>query len=136
MATTAFVWTLSKSATFEASHRLPLHSGKCRRLHGHSWKVVVEVGSNELGQHGSSTDMAVDFGDVGAPLKALVEDSLDHYHLNGGPDGPSTGLANPTSERVARWIFDKLEPVYEALGVTLTAVTVEETCTSRARYEP
>lgn len=124
-------FTLTKRATFEASHRLPRHDGKCRRLHGHSWAVEVEVRSRVLQDRGAKTGMAADFGDISAPLKALIEKSLDHWHLN-----KSTGLASPTSEVLAIWIFNRLKNDYFKLGVTLAAVTVEETCTSRARYEP
>ncbi|MES2341682.1 MAG: 6-carboxytetrahydropterin synthase QueD [Pseudomonadota bacterium] len=126
-----FVYTLTKSATFEAAHRLPAHDGKCARLHGHSWRILVEVGADALHAEGPKAGMAADFGDVGRPLKALVEESLDHWHLN-----ESTGLDNPTSEAIAEWAYHRLADAYERLDVTLVAVTVEETCTSRARYEP
>jgi 6-pyruvoyltetrahydropterin/6-carboxytetrahydropterin synthase len=122
---------LTKRATFEASHLLPHHDGKCRRLHGHSWKVEVEVECLGLHLSGPKSGMGADFGDISDPLKALVEARLDHYHLN-----DSTGLEDPTSERLCVWIFDRLAPEYERLGVTLSAVTIEETCTSRARFEP
>ncbi len=128
---TGFVYTLSKSATFEASHRLPRHGGKCSRLHGHSWKATVEVGADELQADGFQAGMAVDFYIVGNVLKTLVEEKLDHWHLN-----DTTGLADPTSENLARWIYDNLKPIYQQLGVTLAAVTVDETCTSRVRYQP
>lgn len=122
---------LSKRATFEASHRLPHHDGKCARLHGHSWRVEVEVTGETPHLAGPKAGMVADFGDISAPLKALVEASLDHYHLN-----DSTGLEDPTSECLCVWIYDHLVVEYHALGVTLSAVTVEETCTSRARFEP
>jgi 6-pyruvoyltetrahydropterin/6-carboxytetrahydropterin synthase len=124
------MYILTKRARFEAAHQLPNHDGKCARLHGHSWQVEVEVLSPTLHVQGPKAGMAVDFGDVSAPLKAVVESHLDHYHLN-----DTTGLENPTSELLALWLYERLVSVYKELGVTLSAVTVEETCTSRARYE-
>jgi 6-pyruvoyltetrahydropterin/6-carboxytetrahydropterin synthase len=120
-------WRLYKSATFEAAHMLPLHSGKCSRLHGHSFRVWVEVTGEHLHVDGPSTDMVHDFYDIGTPLKRLVEERLDHYYLN-----ETTGLANPTSETIARWIYQQLQPDVPGLS----AVTVDETCTSRCEYRP
>ena len=85
---------------------------------------------------GSETDMVMDFGIVGEITKTLIDDKLDHYHLN-----DTTGLANPTSEALAEWIFRQIEHFIpeNAEGASvprLTAVTVEETCTSRACYRP
>lgn len=120
-------WTLTKSVTFEASHRLPNHDGKCARLHGHSWRVTVEVRGSALQGTGAQAGMLVDFYRIGDPLKRLVEGHLDHYHLN-----DTTGLENPTSEELARWIYDRLA----ADVPLLSAVMVDETCTSRAEYRP
>lgn len=120
-------WTLTKTARFEASHRLPRHDGKCSRLHGHSWQVKVEARGGALMGDGPKSGMLVDYADLGGPLKALVEASLDHYHLN-----DSTGLENPTSEALAQWVYERLKPQIPEL----TAVSVEETCTSCAEYRP
>ena len=120
-------WTLTKTARFEASHVLPHHDGKCARLHGHSWTVAIEVRAESLQGGGPQVGMVLDYAAISRPLRRLVERSLDHYHLN-----DSTGLENPTSEALAVWIFGQLY-----LDVPLLrAVTIEETCTSRCRYEP
>lgn len=121
------LFKLTKRARFEASHVLPSHDGKCSRLHGHSWSVEVEVAGDMLYGGGPQIGMLHDFGRIGEPLKKLVEGRLDHYHLN-----DSTGLANPTSEELAVWIFNQLRGSIPEL----TAVVVEETCTSRAEYRP
>lgn len=121
------MFTLTKRARFEASHQLPAHDGKCRRLHGHSWYVTVEVSGDTLHASGPKAGMLVDFYDLSRPLDRLIEESLDHYHLN-----DSTGLENPTSESLAKWIWDRLAS--EVRG--LSAVIVEETCTSSCRYSP
>lgn len=121
------MFTLTKTFRFEASHQLPRHSGKCARLHGHSWTMKVEVRGERLHDSGSSSGMLMDYGDISAIVKPLVEDYLDHWHLN-----DSTGLQNPTSEELARWIFNRLAGSLPGL----TAVLVEETCTSSCEYRP
>ncbi len=124
------MFTLSKSFRFEASHILPRHKGKCGRLHGHSWQGAILVTGSDLKEEGSSSGMLVDYGDLSAILKPLVEERLDHYHLN-----ESLGLTNPTSEEVARWVYDAVAPQIPK-GLILTAVQIEETCTSKAVYSP
>lgn len=114
---------LSKEFTFEAAHRLPNlpPEHKCSRLHGHSYKVKVEVSGpvqEELG-------WVIDFGDIKSAWKGLDE-SLDHRYLNEIP-----GLENPTSEVLAMWIWDRLEGRLPGL---LSGVTVQETCTSGCTY--
>jgi 6-pyruvoyltetrahydropterin/6-carboxytetrahydropterin synthase len=122
------MWTLSKKFTFEASHQLPKHNGKCARLHGHSWVGWIHVEGNRLGEaNGSTAGMLIDYGTLSALIKPIVEEHLDHYHLN-----DSLGLANPTSEEIARWLYNRLKPVLPML----VAVEIEETCTSKCRYQP
>lgn len=120
-------WELAKDFTFEAAHQLPNHSGKCARLHGHSWKLTVYVEGDRLFNNGSPAGMVQDFGDVSAVVKPLLESHLDHYFLN-----ETTGLENPTSEELARWIYERIAS--ELPG--LTAVEIAETCTCRCRYTP
>src|SRR5262245_24784995 len=67
---------LMKEFTFEASHRLPRHKGKCARLHGHSWKFRIYC-EGKIDPH---THMVVDFYDMGQVGKKIVE-LLDHKHL-------------------------------------------------------
>lgn len=108
--------------TFEAAHRLPNvpEGHKCARLHGHSYKVIVHVEAPvdpELG-------WVMDFGDLKKAFKPL-EAKLDHYYLN-----DIEGLENPTSEVLARWIWERLKPTLP----DLSALTVRETCTSGCTY--
>jgi 6-pyruvoyltetrahydropterin/6-carboxytetrahydropterin synthase len=108
--------------TFEAAHRLPYvpEGHKCARLHGHSYRVEVRVG----GEVGSESGWVVDFAEISTafePLHAV----LDHHYLNDVP-----GLENPTSEILAKWIWDRLAP---SLG-GLREVIVRETCTSGCSY--
>ncbi len=119
-------WTIYKEFRFEAAHRLPHHDGKCTRLHGHSWLGRVYVRGKELIKSGPKQGMVMDFGDVKGFLNPIVEEFLDHHYLN-----ESLGLENPTSEEVARWVFERLE----AAGMPgLVVVEISETSTSGARY--
>jgi 6-pyruvoyltetrahydropterin/6-carboxytetrahydropterin synthase len=111
-----------KAFTLESAHRLPnVPAGhKCARLHGHSFRVEIHVSGPVDPQLG----WVLDFADVKASFDPLFR-QLDHNYLNDVP-----GLENPTSENLARWIWQKLEPSLPQLS----AVVVHETCTSGARY--
>ena len=119
-------WTLEKEFRFEASHILPHHDGKCRRLHGHSWKGRLVCQGNSLQETGPQSGMLMDFGVMTTAVKDLLENYLDHYHLN-----ESLQLESPTSEAVARWIFQRIK----ARLPELTAVVIDETCTCRCIYD-
>lgn len=108
--------------TFEAAHRLPNvpEGHKCSRLHGHSYRVAVHV----AGTVDPRTGWIIDFGDIKSSWQP-VGAQLDHYYLNEIP-----GLANPTSEVLAAWIWRRLENSLPSL----TAVTVRETCASGCIY--
>lgn len=111
-----------KEFTFEAAHRLPnLPPGhKCSRLHGHSFRVRVCVS----GPVDERTGWVMDFGEIKARCKPVI-DELDHRYLNEIP-----GLENPTSERIAEWLWQRLRPVLPELS----AIEVRETCTAGCRY--
>ena len=126
------MFTLTKEFRFEAAHKLPLHDGKCARLHGHSWKMRVIVQGPDLHVAGPKTGMLVDYSDVSKLVQPLLESHLDHHYLN-----DTTGLKNPTSEGLARWIFDCLHPQFNKdMFLKLIAVEVDETCTCSCRYQP
>jgi 6-pyruvoyltetrahydropterin/6-carboxytetrahydropterin synthase len=121
-------WIIYKEFHFEAAHRLPHYEGKCRRLHGHSWLGRVYVKSNHLQSQGSQQGMVMDFGEISQYLQPLLDNFLDHHYLN-----ETTGLENPTSEELSRWIYEKLAKV----GLPgLHAVEIRETCTSGCTYYP
>jgi 6-pyruvoyltetrahydropterin/6-carboxytetrahydropterin synthase len=107
--------------TFEAAHRLPQvpPGHKCARLHGHSYRLEVHVHGDvdpDLGR-------VMDFADLKTAVAPVI-DQLDHYYLNEIP-----GLENPTSEIVARWVWNRLTDT-----LPLAAVVVRETCTSGCVY--
>jgi 6-pyruvoyltetrahydropterin/6-carboxytetrahydropterin synthase len=107
--------------TFEAAHRLPMVSArhKCARLHGHSYRVEVRV----AGPVDEDAGWVMDFSEIKAAFAPLL-DQLDHRFLN-----EVEGLENPTSENLARWIWDRISS-----SLPLDAVTVRETCTSGCTY--
>lgn len=111
-----------KVFTLEAAHRLPnVPTGhKCSRLHGHSFRIELKVS----GEPGEDNGWIMDFSELKAAFKPLY-DQLDHNYLNDIP-----GLENPTSERLAMWIWDRLKPALPLLS----EVTVHETCTSGCTY--
>lgn len=111
-----------KEFGFEAAHRLPNvpEGHKCARLHGHSFRVSVHL----QGPVGAESGWVCDYADISAACEPL-RDELDHRYLN-----EVVGLANPTSEVIARWIWKRLADVLPGL----TMVEVRETCTSGCRY--
>jgi 6-pyruvoyltetrahydropterin/6-carboxytetrahydropterin synthase len=121
------MFRLKKKFTFEAAHQLPLHDGKCRRLHGHSWVGWLVCEGARLQDVGPKAGMLVDFGDLSAAVQGLREEYLDHHDLN-----RTTGLENPTSEALAEWVYHRLKPRLPKLA----AVVIEETCTSSAEFRP
>jgi 6-pyruvoyltetrahydropterin/6-carboxytetrahydropterin synthase len=111
-----------KQFTIEAAHRLPnLPEGhKCRRLHGHSFRIEIHVSGPLTPQEG----WVMDFADITQAFRPIY-DQLDHYYLNDIP-----GLENPTSEILARWIWQRLKPALPMLS----QVVVRETCTAGCIY--
>jgi len=111
-----------KEFSFEAAHRLPNAppGHKCGRLHGHSFRVAIHV----RGPVGETSGWVMDFAEIKAAFRPLLE-QLDHHYLN-----EIEGLANPTSENLARWIWRRLRPVLPSLS----RVVVRETCTSGCIY--
>lgn len=113
---------LIKTFRFEAAHSLPnLPEGhKCRRMHGHGYRVDIHV----TGEADPHTGWIIDFGDIKRIVGAVL-DELDHRVLNEIP-----GLANSTAELLAAYIWDRVKPELPQLS----AVAVWESDTSRCIY--
>ncbi len=113
---------LIKTFRFEAAHWLPTfpQGHKCRRLHGHSFLVDVVV----TGEVAEEQGYLIDYGAIKEAIQP-IRDQLDHYLLN-----EIEGLENPTSEIIAKWIYDRLHPRLPLLS----AIRVRETCTCAAEY--
>lgn len=121
---------ISKTFRFEAAHWLPgMPEGhKCRRLHGHSFVVDVHV----MGNTDPETGILMDFGDIKKATAPFI-DKLDHWCLNEiGEQDNDPLLKNPTSENLAEWFFQQLEPLIPGLY----SIVVHETCTSQCEYRP
>lgn len=105
------VFEITKEYRFEASHILPWHTGKCGRLHGHSYILQVTVEGPLKPDNGDpDAGMVMDFADISTVVKPLIASKLDHHHLN-----DSLGLENPTGERIVEWIADQLTPLLPGL---------------------
>lgn len=113
---------LVRAFTFEAAHRLPNAppGHKCRRLHGHSFRVELVC----EGDIDPETGWLVDFADIKRSFEPWL-DRLDHHYLN-----EIDGLENPTAENLARWIWRSVRPSLPLLA----QVNVAETCTARCEY--
>lgn len=90
---------ICKVYKFSASHQLPhVPDGhKCKRLHGHNYKIEIEV----RGEINFNLGWVVDFAEIDDNMKPIIE-KLDHFHLNDIP-----GLENPTAENIAHWILNE-----------------------------
>ena len=115
--------TIFKEFGFEAAHSLP-HlppDHKCHRVHGHSYRVRVEV----TGPVDPATKFVVDYADISRAWKPIYE-MLDHRFINDVP-----GLEVSTSEALAMWIADRLKPSLP----DLSRVIVCETATAGCIYD-
>jgi len=113
---------LFKEFVIESAHSLPFvpEDHKCRRIHGHSFRLSIHV----EGPVGEDSGWVMDFADIKGAFEPLF-DQLDHRYLN-----EVEGLENPTSENMAKWIWDRLHPVLP----NLSQVVVRETSTSGCVY--
>ena len=114
---------LTKEFLFEASHRLD-HLPKdhpCFNLHGHSYRVEIEVS----GEVNEQTGFLIDYSDIKAAAAPIIK-KLDHCHLNDIPELPTT-----TTEHIARWLWQHLKPTLPIL----TRITIYETHSTSCTYE-
>lgn len=121
------MFELRKSFTFEASHQLEKHDGKCAKLHGHSYTLTVELKSPYVISTGPKRNMVTDFQEVSQSVKTLINSHLDHRHLNS-----SLETESPTAEYIAYWVYYQLLPALPHLS----AVQIQETSSSSATYRP
>jgi len=116
------MYTVKIKSEFCGAHNLRGYEGKCENLHGHNWKVEIEVEKPKLDKIG----MVVDFRDVKKALSNILE-KLDHKHLN---EVPYFKKHNPTSENIAKFIFDSLDKKISGI----VKISIWETDTSCAVY--
>ncbi len=120
-------YELTLRGSFSAAHRLRLHDGSHEPLHGHNWKVEVSLEGGQLDAIGILADFT--------RLQAVLSEITAELHNTCLNDHPALGADNPTTERVARFIFERFEP---RLGGALRIgrVRVWETDECAAAYIP
>jgi 6-pyruvoyltetrahydropterin/6-carboxytetrahydropterin synthase len=119
------VYALTVRSSFAAAHRLREYEGNCERLHGHNWRVEVTVESGVLDGRG----IALDFREIKSHLAELLS-RFDHKYLNDVP--PFDGM-NPSSENLARYLFEEMEKRIRP-PTAVGRVAVWESGDARAEY--
>ena len=119
-------YTLKILTDFASAHTLRDYPGDCRRMHGHNWKLEVEVVTDRL----DNTGMGVDFRVIKNAARDLAK-SLDHYYLN---DIPPFDKINPTAENIAAYFFNGLSQTLNQPNLRVSAVTLWETDRACVRY--
>jgi 6-pyruvoyltetrahydropterin/6-carboxytetrahydropterin synthase len=120
------MYLLNVSDHFSAAHRLCGYQGACSQLHGHNWKVRVGIICEELDEIG----MALDYGIIKKILGGILE-LLDHEYLN---DLPLLGGQNPTSENLARIIYEEMARGLEPYPAKIKEVEIYESERSSVIY--
>ncbi|MDD4872623.1 MAG: 6-carboxytetrahydropterin synthase QueD [Kiritimatiellae bacterium] len=120
------VYELSVKMHFSAAHHLEGYNGKCAEQHGHNWEVEVFVTGNKLNNMGILIDFRL--------LKEMIREvlgGLDHADLNLLDPFRNT---NPTSENIARFVFDELSVKMKNTGCEVSRVLIRETPETSASY--
>ena len=112
-------YTMKILLDFAAAHLLRDYEGVCNRLHGHNWKVEVQVSASKLDDVG----MGMDFKVIKDSTRELIG-KLDHRNLN---DIPPFDEINPTAENISAYLYSELSKELNADGVRVSAVTLWET---------
>jgi 6-pyruvoyltetrahydropterin/6-carboxytetrahydropterin synthase len=120
------MYELKIISQFAAAHRLENFYGKCEALHGHNWKVEVFI----VGEQLDAAGLLLDFGVLKAGTHALLEE-IDHKYLN---ELEPFREQNPSSENLARYLFERLGAALNRDGVQVSRVNVWESDTSCASY--
>lgn len=111
---------------FASAHTLRDYPGDCSRMHGHNWKVEVEVTATKLDNVG----MGIDFKLIKNATKDVAK-KLDHRYLN---DIKPFDEINPTAENLASYFYSELSQVLNGPNVSVSAVTLWETERACVRY--
>jgi 6-pyruvoyltetrahydropterin/6-carboxytetrahydropterin synthase len=120
------MFELTVSSHFSGAHRLRSLHGKCEELHGHNWKVEASVTSSKLNPEG----IVIDFNLFKQKLERILK-TLDHTYLN---DLPYFSKKEPSSENIAKYIFDQLKKELKDHSIRLHKVTTWESETASATY--
>ena len=120
------MYDLMVEADFSAAHQLRGYKGKCEDLHGHNWRVQIVVSSDKLNEIG----IVLDFHELKEISREVIL-PLDHSFLN--DVFPFTEI-NPSSENIAKWIYDSLKKKLQIKNCMISSVTVWENDSSSATY--
>ena len=121
------LYQITVETTFSASHQLRGYKGEIEPLHGHNFRVEASVVARRLDELG----LGMDFLELERELKEILA-PYDHRHLN--ELAPFDDL-NPTTENMARWLYEKLEERLIPLGLRVRRVRVWEAPTYSASYQ-
>ena len=122
----ASVYEVYIQTHFSAAHALKGYSGDCARIHGHNWIIDVYVRCKELDDIG----IGVDFRDIKQSVKEVLR-GLDHFNLN---ELPAFKEVNPTSENIAKFLYQELGKKLNSDIVKISKVKVSETPGAGAFY--
>ncbi|GAB4484407.1 MAG: 6-carboxytetrahydropterin synthase QueD [Thermodesulfovibrionales bacterium] len=120
------MYELNVEISFAAAHQLRGYKGKCENMHGHNWRVQVSVVADMLNE----IDIAIDFHDLKRMAREVVA-PLDHAYLN---DIFPFTEKNPSSENIAKWIYDSMRKKISNDIIRVASVTVWESDTASATY--
>jgi 6-pyruvoyltetrahydropterin/6-carboxytetrahydropterin synthase len=120
------MFEISVEASFSAAHRLNDYHGPCENLHGHNWLIRATVRCKTL----DSSGLGIDFKVLKDHLTKILAE-FDHKDLNAVLEPLKI---NPSSENIARLIFEKLEKSLKSGNVAVSRVEVQETPGSRAAF--
>lgn len=121
------VWRLTIRGEFASAHALRHYQGKCESLHGHNYAVEMVVEGETLTP---DTELVVDFTVLKKELRAELA-SIDHVNLN---ELPPFDAINPSSENLARYLFQRMKERLAAMPVRMYSMTVGETAVQSATY--
>jgi len=119
-------YTLKILADFASAHTLRDYPGDCSRMHGHNWKLEVEVTATVLNEFG----MGMDFKTIKTATRKLAK-TLDHRYLN---DIPPFDTVNPTAENIAQYFYQNLSKTLNIDTAKISGVTLWETDRACVRY--
>ncbi len=120
------MYELTVEVGFSAAHQLRGYKGNCENMHGHNWRVQINITAERLNE----IDIAMDFREIKQIAREVIS-PLDHAFLN--EVFPFTEK-NPSSENIAKWIYDSLKKRVNNDGIRVAGVTVWESDSASASY--